>query len=157
MTVLIGVGNAWRGDDAAGLEVARRVREARIPGVRVLEHEGEPIGLIDAWTGIREVIVVDAVSSGGPPGTVHHLDAAAEPLPATLFRSSTHAIGIAEAVELGRSLDRIPSRLMVCGVEGESFELGTGLTPAVEASVEALASALGEMLARGESGRAEAS
>ncbi len=145
--MLIGVGNEWRGDDGAGLEVARRVRESQIPDIEVVEHEGEPIGLIDAWTGAGETIVVDAVISGAAPGTVHRLDAGAEPLPAPLFRNSTHAMGIAEAVELGRSLDRLPSRLTVCGVEGERFEVGAAMTAAVEAAVESLAAELGEELA----------
>jgi hypothetical protein len=38
------------------------------------------IALLDAWAGAAEVMVIEAVSSGAPTGTVHRLDAAAEPL-----------------------------------------------------------------------------
>ena len=75
---------------------------------------------------------MDAVSTGAEPGTLHRFDATAEPLPAELFRSSTHALGVADAVELARELDRLPARLAVYGIEGENFETGEGLTPAVE-------------------------
>jgi hydrogenase maturation protease len=130
---VIGVGNAWRGDDAAGLLVAERVREAA-PGLDVRDCEGEPIVLLDAWEGADAVWVVDAVSSGAPPGTIHRLDVDAEPLPATLFRPSTHTFGVAEAVELARALDRLPERLVVFGIEGDTFEAGDGVSEAVAAA-----------------------
>ena len=47
---LIGVGNQFRRDDAAGLEVARRLRLTRPPGVEIFEEEGEPASLIEAWS-----------------------------------------------------------------------------------------------------------
>ena len=74
-------------------------------------YEGEPVGLIEEWTGADAVIVVDAVSSGAPPGTIHRLDPLAEPIPAALSQGSTHAFGLAETIELARALDRLPRRL----------------------------------------------
>jgi hydrogenase maturation protease len=142
MTLVVGIGNEWRRDDAAGLVVARRLRAGAPSGLRVLEREGEPTALIDLWSDTAEAIVVDAVSSGAPPGTIHRLDAAGGPLPAELFTGSTHALGLAEAVELARSLGRLPRRLHVYGIEGESFTVGTRLSPAVERAVEGLAAEL---------------
>ena len=131
---MIGLGNAARGDDAAGLIAARRLH-----GV---EHEGEPLGLLDVWDGVESVVVIDAVRSGAVPGTIHRFDAA-EPLPAALTGStSTHALGLAETVELARALGRLPERLTVYGIEGERFEAGTDLTPAVSAAVDAVVNAV---------------
>ena len=139
MTLLVlGVGNAGRGDDAAGLEVARRVGAA---GIRAVEL-GEPIALLDAWDGASEVIVVDAVRSGAEPGTVHRLDARAGPLPARRFQASTHHVSVAGVVELGRSLGRLPDRLEVYGIEGGRFEAGNVLVPAVRRAVEEVATGL---------------
>jgi hydrogenase maturation protease len=123
------VGNAWRGDDAAGLVVARR-----LGGLR---HEGDAVGLLDAWAGAGHAIVVDAAASGAPAGTIHRFDAAA-PLPAHALRSSTHAFGVADAVELARSLGRLPARLDVYAIEGADFTLGAGLSPPVAQAVAAL-------------------
>ena len=118
---VIGLGNEWRGDDGIGPEVARRL------GGRVLG--GEPIGLVEAFDGADEVVLVDAVRSGAPPGTVHVFEAGSEPLPATLFgASSTHALGLAEAVELARSLGRLPRRVLVYGIEGAAFSFGKALS-----------------------------
>jgi hydrogenase maturation protease len=148
VTVVIGVGNEWRGDDGAGLAVARRLSGRLRAGVRVLEREGEPTALLDAWSGTDEAIVVDAVDSGAAPGTIHRLDARREPLPAELFRGSTHALGLAGAVELARALRRMPARLLVYGIEGESFAAGCGLSPEVERAVDEVAAELSERLAQ---------
>ncbi len=136
------MGNPWRRDDAAGLEVARLLEGTLAPGVELLEREGEPTALIDAWEGATTVWLVDAVSSGAAPGTVHRLDASSEELPTDLFRRSTHHVGVAEAVELARVLGRLPGRTIVFGIEGGSFEIGDELTPAVAAAIESTADAV---------------
>lgn len=137
-TLVIGVGNAFRGDDGLGLIVAQRLRELALPGVTVLEQSGEGAALVESWEDAGRVIVVDAVSSGGKPGTIHRFEAAGQPLPALFSGGSSHAFGLAEAVELARQLDRLPTSLVIYGVEGKSFDLGTGLSPEVEAVVEVL-------------------
>jgi hydrogenase maturation protease len=135
---LIGVGNRFRRDDAAGLEVVRRLRLAHPPGVILIEQEGEPGSLIEAWASADEALVVDGVSSGSTPCKVHRFDVTDAPLPAEVFNPSTHAMGLPEAVELARELDRLPGRLVVYGIEGESFEAGEGLTEPVQKTVEKL-------------------
>jgi hydrogenase maturation protease len=139
---VIGVGNDWRRDDAAGLVVARRLRDTRLTGVRVVEHEGEPLDLIEEWSAASEAIVVDAVNSDAEPGTIHRLDVVSTPLAAELFRGSTHALSVAEAVELARALERLPDRMLVYGIEGRSFTAGSGLTAEVERAVRTVVSEL---------------
>ena len=145
--MVIGVGNVWRGDDAAGLEVVRRLRRlAPPPEVTVIEQEGEPASLLDAWQGADRVLVVDGVSSGSPPGKIHRFEAGEGPLPAQFFRSSTHLLGLAEAVELARELDRLPGSLAVYGIEAKCFDPGEELSPAVRSAVERLATEIRDEL-----------
>jgi len=132
---VVGIGNPLRGDDAAGLLVARRAHELD-PRLDVLELEGEPSRLIDAWQEADPVVVVDAVSSGAEPGTVMRFDATAEPLPASLSAASTHALGLGEAIEIARALDRLPARLVVFAIEGAGFEAGREPSPEVRAAIE---------------------
>jgi hydrogenase maturation protease len=141
--ILIGVGNGWRGDDGAGLAVARRVRELAPDGVEVREIEGDATALVDAWSGAEHVVVVDAAQSGAAPGTVRRFDAGSQPLPVRSLRSSTHAFGVSDAVELARSLDRLPGRLEVYAIEGASFVAGDRLSPSVERAVAEVAGELG--------------
>ena len=134
--VVIGVGNSWQSDDGAGLAVARRLRELVPEDVDVLELEGEPVTLVEAWAGADEAWVVDAVSSGARPGTVHRVDAAEAPLPRELSTASTHLFGIGESVELARSLGRLPERLVVYGIEAAQISAGPELSPEALAGVE---------------------
>jgi hydrogenase maturation protease len=136
------VGNRWRGDDAAGLEVATLLR-GTLPGeAELLEREGEPTALMDAWEGAETVWLVDAVSSVAQAGAVHRVDASEEELPAALFRASTHHFGLADAVELARALGRLPPHTIVFGIEGAGFDAGAELTPGVAAAVPQVAASI---------------
>ena len=141
---MVGIGNAWRSDDAVGLAVARLLTGTLPDGVDVLEREGEPVALIDSWEGAEEVWLVDAVSSGAPPGTLHRLDASEQELPAALFRASTHHFGLAEAIELARAVGRLPRKTIVYGIEGASFDTGETLSPEVEEAATQAAEAVRE-------------
>lgn len=135
-TLVIGVGNAWRRDDGAGPAVAETL--AAIPGARCRVLVGEGTELIEAWSGEGRVIVIDAMRSGAPAGTLTHFDAAAAALPAAAFCSLSHRFGLAEAIEMARVLGRLPERLEVWGVEAGDLGQGPGLTPAVAAAVATL-------------------
>lgn len=132
--LVIGVGNLYRNDDSIGLLAARRLKKYKSERLNVLEQDGDGVTLMDSWKGCNRVILIDAVSSGAAPGTVHRLDASENSLPAEFFSCSTHAIGVAQAVELARSLEQLPESIRVFGIEGKDFR------PGQEVSAEALSS-----------------
>ena len=143
--LVVGVGRRDRGDDAVGPAVAGRALELVPPGVTVVER-GEPADLIDTWAGAGLVVVTDAVRSGQRPGTVHVLHACRGPLPVRTGAGGTHGLGLAEMIELGRALGRLPPELVVVGVEAERFGLGEPMSPQVEAAVELAARAVAEVV-----------
>lgn len=146
--VVVGIGNDLRHDDAAGLEAARRVRT--LSDVAVRELGGEALGLLDAWEGAAVALIVDALRSGAPPGTVRRFDASREPLPGGFGgAASSHSLGLREQIELGRVLGRTPELVIVYGIEGERFDAGAGMSAPVAAAVEAVAGAI----ARSDPGR----
>jgi hydrogenase maturation protease len=146
-TVVIGIGNELRGDDAAGLEAARGAAREH-PGLQTVELDGEPSRLLDAWDGVEHAILIDACSGIGEPGEVHRFDAASEPLPAALGRGSTHALGLSDAIELARALGRLPARVTVFAVEARNFVAGSEMSPIVrEAAARAGRTAGAEALA----------
>lgn len=135
---VLGIGNGARRDDGVGVWVAQALA-ARLGDsldVRVLGDDG--FQLVDALGGIDAALLIDAVQSGAPPGTVHRFDAAREPLPPALLRCSTHLLGVAEAVELARALGQLPARVAVYGIEGADFGLGEGLSAPVAAAAAGL-------------------
>jgi hydrogenase maturation protease len=131
--LVIGVGNRLRRDDGLGLEVAERLAELLSENVTMTVVEEECYCLLDLWQSADTVYLVDAVR-GPVPGTVHRIDAAAEPLPSELFNTSTHSFGVAGAVELARALRRLPRRLFIYGIAGRDFSAGEGLSPEVRAA-----------------------
>jgi hydrogenase maturation protease len=140
--MVIGVGNRYRSDDAAGLEAVRRIVGAAPNGAEVVELEGEPTSLLDAWGDAETVYIVDAVSSGGEPGTVYRFDARNEPPPAPFRHRGTHAFSVADVVELARALDLLPRRLIAYGIEGSAFRAGVELSPEAERGVRETADRL---------------
>ncbi len=141
--LIIGIGNSDRGDDAAGLLVARRLRAM---GIDAIEQPGDAGKLIDVWRDARHVILVDAVVTGSEPGSVFVWDARNQRLSREAFRCSTHNFGVADAVELGRMLDSLPPVVEVRGIEGAQFELGAPLTPTVAEAVERVAGEIAGIL-----------
>ena len=137
---VIGVGQEWRGDDAAGLLVARRLRELLGTEVAVSENSGSVNDLLEAWSGAAAVILIDAVRGGGRPGEIYRFPDHDDPLLVELFAdASTHAWGLAQTVALGRVLQQLPPYLTIYGIEGENFGFGQELSPAVAGAIPEVA------------------
>lgn len=137
-TLIIGIGNPYRRDDGIGHAVIRELACLELENVCLCEHSGEGSSLMEMWEGYDRVILVDAVLSGAEPGTIYRLEAHHQPIPASFFHYSTHAFSLAEAVELSRALGTLPEEMIIYGVEGADFGYGEGLSPQVEAALEAL-------------------
>ena len=134
--LFIGVGNEYRSDDGIGLVVARQIREKQIPFITVKEESGEGASLMNAWQGFDDVILIDAVSSGAKPGTIVRFNATKEIIPTKFFHYSTHAFGVAEAIELARALNTLPSNFIIYGIEGAIFTAGIDISPVVQESAK---------------------
>lgn len=140
---VVGVGNEFRGDDGAGRavldRVAQRSRRRPLPaGAALWTCEGEPARLLSLWEHAQAAVVVDAARTDGSPrpGRIRRFEGAgalARYRPAT---ASSHGLGLAAAIELGRVLERLPRKLIVYTVEGGEFGLGACLSPIVSAAVE---------------------
>jgi hydrogenase maturation protease len=144
---VIGVGSRDRGDDAAGLLAARFLRRRLPPGVDVCCGRPDPVSLIALWEGAEHVWLIDAVVSGAAPGTVHRVEAGSGRLLARPPCRSTHALGLADAVELAGVVGRLPRSLVVVGVEAAEFDLGGWPTADVRAGARAAARAVAAEIA----------
>ncbi|HEY3413775.1 MAG TPA: hydrogenase maturation protease [Armatimonadota bacterium] len=145
--LVVGIGNAWRGDDAAGLMVADLV-DADTADVAAVRHEGDGAALLDLWAGYEMVVLVDAIVSGAPPGTIRRFRDR-HSLPRPWFGGGSHLINVTEAVDLARTLGRLPPQLLVIGIEGRSFQPGDPMSAEVEASVRRVADDLATRIADG--------
>jgi len=129
--LVIGCGNRHCGDDAAGILVAEQLQRL---GITAKTCSGETTELLEAWKDADDVIVVDAVVTGAPAGTIHSWDGK-QAFASVRNLSSTHGFGVAEAIPLAHALDRLPARLLVYGIEGQQFESGGPVSAEVESGV----------------------
>jgi hydrogenase maturation protease len=122
--LVIGIGNRFRGDDAAGLDVASYLSTQLEKLVDVSYCEGDPITLMDMWKGWDCVFLIDAVTSDtGEIGYVHEFDIHEASIPAIFSNTSTHFLDVIQIVELARALERLPSTLVLYGIEGREYRM----------------------------------
>ncbi len=141
------VGNRLRRDDGAGPALAERLRQqgaATLAEIR--EHWGEGTELMQEWEQAGCVILVDAAGSGAIPGTIHHFEVLRQSVPKDFCYYSTHRFGVAEAIELARTLGRLPPEMHLYAVEGADFGNGEGLSPEVAGAVAQLSIEIRAML-----------
>src|SRR5215831_13231286 len=134
--LLIGIGNEYRCDDSLGLHIVRSLKKREMQNTCIVESSGDGAELLEMFKVVRMAIVVDAVSSGGKPGTIYKFNVHEHSLPAQLSFQSTHAFGLEEALELGRLFKQLPPLLIVFAIEGENFSTGIGLSSSVKPSVQ---------------------
>lgn len=128
--LVIGIGNEFRGDDAVGCLVARKLKEIAPAGVRVIEHQGDGTALLRFFQEADRIILIDAVVSAREAGFFHRLDLITDSIPVNFIHNSSHLFGVIEAVALGRELHQLPSCLLLYGIEGKNFR--TGILPSPE-------------------------
>ena len=156
MLTIIGCGNANRGDDAAGVVVAQRLRRKvgamDLPGVRVFDAGTGGMDVMFQARGSRSLIVVDASASGSRPGSIFEVpgdEIESAPRPG----QGLHAFRWDNALYAGRLIfkEQFPRDVTVYLIEGERFTLGAELSAPVEAAVdrvvELIVDRLGEPMA----------
>ena len=137
--MVIGIGNTMRRDDGVGILAIERLAE-RIPdgAAQLVAMDGESTRLIETWAGADRAVVIDAMRSGERAGAVRRIEVGRDALPSWAPLASSHHAGLAEAVDLGRALDRLPDQLVIYAVEVEDVSPGEGLSPAVAAALSDL-------------------
>lgn len=140
-TLVVGCGNLLRGDDAAGPVLVRRLAERGVPdGVRLVDGGTAGMDVAFAMRGVRRVIVVDASRVGVEAGAVHRVPGEAledlEPPQGNL-----HQFRWDQALGFARWLlkDDYPEDVVVWLIEGEAYDVGEPLSPAVDAAVDRVA------------------
>ena len=143
--VIIGIGQSFRGDDGAGLEAVRTWQDdypqsASHPEARIEWAEVIGLSVLDDLIGTDGAILVDAVRSGGTPGSVMLIDES-QLAAFNEGSGSAHGLGVAEALLLGRRLypHQIPEKVVLIGIEVGDINFGKELSLPVRQSLPAAA------------------
>jgi hydrogenase maturation protease len=136
--VVAALGCEFRRDDGAGAAVLQQVCLDADPAA-VLTTIASPIDLLDLWDGAGLAVVVDALGVGHP-GTVLDVELDGATFPEAIGvrapGTSSHGLGVVEALRLAFVRGTAPRRAVLVGIVGEDFAPGVGLTPSVAAAVD---------------------
>jgi hydrogenase maturation protease len=145
-TLIVGIGNEYRNDDVAGMYTARLLNGLKLPRTHVRELHYDISELLHVWMSYRSVIIIDAVSSGAKPGSIHRFNLAqGQPTEADVLRTS-HSIGFSKLIELSRTINRIPEQIVLYGIEGKNFDHGITLSKEVATGAKKLAREIARMV-----------
>ncbi|QLL05676.1 hydrogenase maturation protease [Mycobacterium vicinigordonae] len=132
-TIVVGLGNRFRRDDAVGILAAEAIEKMALPDVRVFTDIADPMSLLQVWAGARLAVLVDGAVVAEPvPGRVRCCaltDLASD------GGLSSHTVDLARTHALGVTLDRVPDSVVVVMVEVADTGHGTELTPKVACAV----------------------
>ncbi|MGD9896825.1 MAG: hydrogenase maturation protease [Candidatus Methylacidiphilaceae bacterium] len=132
--LIAGLGNPDRGDDGFGPAVLARLAPLRLPHVEMAVCR-RPLDLLDLWPDRRLALLVDAALPWKQPGRLTRLEPLLQKMPLAAC-SSTHSIGLTQAIELALALGMLPGRLVVYAAEAHDSTFGAPLSPPVAAAVE---------------------
>ena len=143
-TLIVGYGNALRGDDGAGFLAAELLRD-RIhrPDIEILSQHQLLPELMEPISRASRVIFIDA-SVSGRAGKVHRIPLRPAPACARVTHHATPEALLAGA----QSLYGHTPEATLYSIPGRNFQVGQELTPSVRRAVDQLVDALEKELAR---------
>ena len=148
-TLVLGVGNILLSDDGVGVHTIRRLQEiAQLPEeVQVLDGGTKGMDLLHYMEGVAHMVIVDAVETGRPPGTLTRITG--DRVPAYLApKMSPHEIGLPDMLFAAQLRDIYPEEVVVWGVQPATTEVSLELSPPVAAQLDVLVEKVLEELAR---------
>jgi hydrogenase maturation protease len=129
-TLILGIGNPTRGDDAAGPLLAQKIDHLHLPGVEVqVAHQLTPEMAAD-WTRRKRVLVIDAAVKG-PEVDLRQVKAVLENI-----ASASHMIDPGTLAALAGQLYGHRPNVWLCTLLAESLEFGQTPTQAMLSRME---------------------
>jgi hydrogenase maturation protease len=149
--VVLGVGNTLMQDDGIGVRAVEALVESYDlpPNVRVVDGGVAGLRCLSEFEGASDLLIIDAVSGKGPPGSIYRLTPEDLSVRHGPFLSA-HEVGIVELISIARMLGKLPT-VWILGVQPQEVrEVGLDLTPALrDALPRVVEAAVGELEALG--------
>lgn len=142
MVVVLGLGNLLRRDEGLGIRALERLQARyRLPD-NVLMVDGGTLGLeLLSYVEMGDrLLVLDAVLTDGPPGTLLRVAGSDVPVYFSV-KTSPHEIALPDLLAVSRLRGHEPHEIVILGLQPEALELGWELSPAVERQLDALVEA----------------
>jgi len=138
-TLVLGIGNLVMSDDGIGVRVVQELAtRCRFPdNVTILDGGTLGLDLLPHLEGVDRLLIIDAVSWDGEPGSLVRLTG--EEIPVVFAtKLSPHQMGLQDLLAVARLLGHEPAEMVLWGVNPVSIEMTMELTPPVAAQLEPL-------------------
>lgn len=137
--LVLGIGNLILQDEGLGIQAIQQLQaQFEIPPeIEILDGGTSGMELLTPISDAEQIIILDAVKTGKPAGTIIRLDN--EEIP-TFFRTkvSPHQIGLADVLAAATLTDSMPRNLVLFGVEPLEIDLGMELSAPVAEQIPCL-------------------
>lgn len=146
---MIGLGNVFMRDDGIGIQVARRLRQEYLGSeVLVYDYQEMDLSLLQYFQGASRIVVVDALKSGKPPGTISKLSIATSEGP-LLQLPNLHGLQLFDIFDLGTQAGILSCPVTIVGVEPKDCSPGEEMTAELVAALpRAVKEVIGELRTR---------
>ena len=145
--LVLGIGNLIMSDDGIGVRVIQQLSAGYCfpAGVTLLDGGTLGLDLLPQLERVERLLVVDAVYIGKAPGTLTRLSG--EDVPIVLeTKISPHQMGLKDLLAVAMLQGFAPRDMVLWGVQPETIEMGTNLSPKVAAQLDSLTrKVLGEL------------
>lgn len=134
--LVLGVGNLLLRDDGIGIHAVRRLLETQALGddVEVVDGGTAGLNLLSYLEGVDRLVIIDAVQTGGPPGSIKRI--AGDGVPAYLaLKVSPHEITLPDFLAAAKLRDLYPQEVIVWGMQPGSLDVGVELSPEAQANL----------------------
>lgn len=126
-------------DDGVGVRVVQRLQDDyRLPPqVTILDGGTLGLDLLPWLEGVAQLLVVDAMETGGPPGTLRRLTGVDIPI-ALKTKLSPHQMGLQDLLSVAELQGFAPQEMVLWGVQPAEIKMGLELSKPVAAQLDTL-------------------
>lgn len=140
--VIVGIGNPYRGDDAAGWAVIDGLMEKVGSGIKLVKLRGDIAELIDIFAQYKTVYLVDACRINASKGAWQRIDAQKQSIIEANPQTSTHGFSVSQAISLAKNLDQFPNKLILYLISGDNYTICDRVSSSVHKSIELVIKAI---------------
>ena len=137
--LVLGVGNLLLSDEGIGIHAVKRLLESQVlpEDVEIVDGGTAGLNLLYYLEGVERLVIIDAVETGGPPGTIVRL--AGEKIPAYMaLKVSPHEITLPDFLAAAKLRDLYPKEVVVWGMQPRSLDVGVDLSPDLAEKLDTL-------------------
>lgn len=137
---IIGIGNPNRSDDAIGWHAIDLLKKNPPAHTDLVKASGEMTELLELFSQYDTIHCIDAASGLKMPWM--RFETLEELAKNTTAQTSTHGLGLLEAIKMAKTLETLPKTLIIWAIRAGNYKMGqpvaTGCNEAIQTVVNSI-------------------